>query len=440
MNTFCRCALLAALGPIVASVGDPARAQAFDQYISPVVPGYDQNRGAVILKRPRTEYDPLGVRVGAFTIRPVLDEGVSYDSNVLGTQPSVGSWLVRTAPSIDFISNFSRNSIGGSFGIADNRYLDQKQQTHTDVNASLGGTYQIGNDTLTLAGSELYQHQNPTDLDTVRLAQPLGYKVTDLRARYDTSFGRWQFQPNAEFVGYRFDNVVLPGTAISQKVRDRDVYVGGLTTRFGGWPERSLVLVLQAVSTHYIANQFGAPRPDSTGYVALAGVNYAVSGNLQFLVLVGYEIRRFVDSAYPTRASPVAQASLIWTPTGLTTLTLQASRTIEDSIGETTTGVTQNQATFVIDHEYRRNVILEGRAGINNADYGQGLGHESIFSGGGSVTYLLNRNMRLIASDDYFSRIGSTFVPTNLTPIGGSFNSIGNYTRNVALLNLRLSL
>ncbi len=426
-----------------------ARAQAFDQYLSPTVPGYDTLRGLEIPQRPRTEYDPLGIRVGEFTVRPQLDSGVGYDTNVLGTRPSTGSFFINNAPQVLINSNYGTNSLGASFGLNNFIYTDQKQQSRTDWNASVGGTYQIGQDVLTASASEIYAHENPTDINSPTIESPLGFKVTDLRLNYASQFQYFNVQPGFVYEGYRFDNVLLPTTTVSQKSRDRDDFTGSLTVRFGKIPERSLVLVVQATNSHYIASQGDPPqvtslfpRPDSLNYEVLGGVEYAFSANLQVLLLVGYDLQTFTNRAFSQLTSPVAQGVVIWAPSGLTTITGKLTRTIEDSIGQTTTGVTVTQGLLTVDHEYRRNILLQGRVGALDTEFAGNVG-QTIYDFGASVSYLFNRNVRLTATYDFYNSTGNAvnqLVTVPLAEIGSNVVSLASYNRQVALVSFRFTL
>jgi len=415
-------------------------AQEIEQYLPITVPGYDQRGGAVIPVRPLTEYDPLGVRVGAFTVRTQLDEIISHNDNVLGRSGGPGSWIIGTAPSVSFNSNYARNSIGGSFSLSDARYLDQSAQSRTDYSGSLGGSYQIGEDTVTIAASELYQHEDPTSIDSRTLQTPLGFHVTDVRVLYDTSFGRWKFEPNAEYLAYRFDDQTLPGDTFRQKVRDRDTFVGGLTTRFEAFPGRNFVLVIRGVETRYVAALGGALRPNSSAYEILAGVDYSVSGNLQVLLLGGYELRQFESSLLHNISSPVAQAAVVWTPTGLTTVTVRAARTIEDAIGETTTGVTTTRGRLIVDHELRRNWLLQAAAGAEYAEFAQGGGTQTVYSAGVSATYRVNRNLRVSGSYNFSALTGSTSLQAGALPTTFFAIPNTNFNQNVFLLRVGLAL
>ena len=91
---------------------------------------------------------------------------------------------------------------------------------------------------------------------------------------------------------------------------------------------------------------------------------------------------------------------MIWTPTGLTTLTGSVDRTIEDDASEGTTGFVYTRVRLIVDHEYLRNILLQGRFSVQHAFYLPAAGNETIDNVGASVTWLLNRHLRVILAYD----------------------------------------
>ena len=49
------------------------------------VPGYGEAPGVTVASRVRPDFDPPGVRVGSFLLRPRWAEGLGYDNNVFGS-------------------------------------------------------------------------------------------------------------------------------------------------------------------------------------------------------------------------------------------------------------------------------------------------------------------------------------------------------------------
>jgi hypothetical protein len=152
--------------------------------------------------------------------------------------------------------------------------------------------------------------------------------------------------------------------------------------------------------------------------------------------LAGYELRNFSSSQYPTISSPVAEASAIWTATGLTTVTGTVAHYIEDSASETTVGLTSTAVKLAVDHEYLRNVLLNGAAAFIANSYQQNQGNQSYLQLTVGVTWLINQNMRLAGRYDYSTRQSS--VPNG--GLGAGQTVGGNYSDNRFLIQLRIGL
>ena len=84
----------------------------------------------------------------------------------------------------------------------------------------------------------------------------------------------------------------------------------------------------------------------------------------RYRVLFGWEMRAFRASEFSTHQAPIAELALIWSPSGMTTLTATVTRSIEDAAQEGIAGYTYSRARVVIDHEYLRNVLLQASASV----------------------------------------------------------------------------
>ena len=203
------------------------------------------------------------------------------------------------------------------------------------------------------------------------------------------------------------------------------------TARYELAPQRNLVVVISALDSHYTEPQLGQPTRDSTGYQALVGIADDADAVWRYHVLVGWELRDFAASQYQSHQAPIAEAALIWSPSGLTTVTTTLTRSIEDAAQEGIAGYTYTRARLTVDHEYLRNVLLQASTGLQHADFLQGGGQDTAFLFGVSATWLINRHMRLAATYDFTDQRGSS-NPT--------LQTTGNYTRSIGLLTLRFGL
>jgi hypothetical protein len=130
---------------------------------------------------------------------------------------------------------------------------------------------------------------------------------------------------------------------------------------------------------------------------------------------------------FQSHSSPIAEATVIWTPSGLTSVTAGLSHHIEDANEQSHTGYNYTQAHIVVDHEYLRNVLLSGQVWIANANYLSSNDQQTLYGVDAGATYLLNRSLRLSFSYDY-----------SVSRSSGSSNI--NYDRNLMLVRLKVAM
>ncbi len=425
-----RLAAAAVVGCVAAYAG--VRAELLSDYFPTGVPGYGTAPGVTVASRERPDFDPPGVRAGSSVLHPLWEEGLGYDDNVFGSGDNKrGSWMVGTHPSLLVGSDWSRDSLAGYVSVNDRRYLDQPRQSYTNWTASLGGSLSVGRDQLTVSVAHFDLHQPRTELDALPTDEPVAYRVDDARAGYTIALNRLSITPGLAFSTYRYDATTIRGVPTSQAYRDRDVVQGAVTTRYELSPQRNFLLVTRLLGVHYVEPQSGEPTRDSNGYQVLLGFEDDADAVWRYRVLLGWEMRAFHASQYNTHQAPIAEGSLIWSPSGMTTITATLTRSIEDAAQEGIAGYTYSRARLVLDHEYLRNVLFQVSASLQRADYIPSGGDATSWSLGGGVTWIINRHLRLSATYDFTDQRGTT-SPTLLTT--------GNYTRSIGLLTLRVGM
>jgi len=423
----------------LAFFGHPAEAQYINSYFPQAVPGYDTSEGVTVLSRARPLYATPGVNVGSFTVKPELSEGIGFDTDPTGISGLGSSPFLRTTPSVTAHSNWASNSLGMSLSADNFHYFNLPQADYTNWTAALGGGYTIGRNQLTLGYSHLSLNQNATDIGAVQSAIPVHYTVEDVRSGYTFDFGRFSLSPSIDVQYYNYDSATIGNQTVSQAYRDRYSFTGTLTARYSLSDQRNLMFVVQGLDNSYTDQPVGQPTNDSTGVIALGGIDYQAEGPWTYRFLIGLEERNFSASQFKSHTAPVVGGSVVWTPTGLTTVTGLISRSIEAPNAEGNSGFTYSNANLVIDHELYRNILLQGRAGFQYLQYLQGGGTQTSYTFGAGVNWLINRTLRLSLDYNFNQLTGSqasTFngVP-NITATGSS-----TLSRDVALLTLHFAL
>ena len=408
--------------------------QSIDSYFPSGAGGYDQQLGVTVQSRARPGYVAPGIDIGSFNVRPRLDESVVYNSDPSGTggPASLGA---RSSASVSAGSLWSRNSLGVSLGIDNFRYFKLPALNHTDWNAGLAGGVTIGENQLALAYAHQSFYQLGTGIGTVRTETPIQDQTDTAQISYTFPFSRFTVTPDLSASAYRFGTATVLNVPLNQKYLDRNGIAAGVTTRFSLNDEGGLLLVVRALENTFVNPQAGVPTNNSTNFLLLGGADYQAKGVWRYRVLAGVEVSKFAASQYSSTVSPIMQASVVWTPTGLLTLTGTLSRSVQAPQSAGTNGFVLTSGNLVVDYEYERNILFQGRGGLQYGKYFQG-GSQTVVSLGAGISWLLNRRMRLSLDYDYSALNGATQFSTAANP-----NTLVStqYTQSLAALTLHIA-
>ncbi len=449
VEKFGRLSLGFAAGVLATIVPHFAFGQEIDRLFSTVIPGFDRDAGVTVLSRLRPLYDEPAVRLGSFRLTPRLDESIGFDSNVNGFDRGPSSPFVQTSASVSATSDWSRDRIGLQLDVTNVSYISLKNQNRTNINAGVGGGLNIGRGVLNVGYTHLQQNQQGTSFGAAASSTPITYNVDAIRSDYSLERGRFNFSPTVDVRHYQFANATIQGVSVSQAGADRAVYTGGLTTRYELSQQRALLLAVQGSTSRYDQTTLNLPIRNSETAILLTGIDYQAAGPWRYRLLAGVQFRHYQSAIYADHLAPIAQADVIWTPTGLTTVSGSVRREIEDSQSEATVGFNFTRTSLTVDHELRRNVLLQARGSFLAAEYFDGGGSSKAYTVGTGVTWLLNRRLRLSADYDYIRQTGTNgnaFVSTAsivpaLTPMQQlSTLTTGNYSRNTIIFGIHIGL
>jgi hypothetical protein len=384
----------------------PAFADLVDAYFPPGILSTAPGVGVTVTSRERPKTDRLGIRVGSFIFRPEVGVAGGVDSNPLFQAHGPASTFAETTGSLGVTSNWSRDNVGALLTFDDTRYFGVARQDTTNWSFSFAKSFDFGADRLTLSATHLALHQTARDLNTGALDEPGAYSVDNLRMEYKADRGDFTFLPRVQFTRYQYDDISIGGVRQSQKYRNRNILDGELTTKYAMALLRDFAVVLRGASIQYDTARPGQPRPDANVLSALVGVDHATSAVWRYRLLVGVQARQAQSSAVKSRTEPIAEANVIWSPSGLTTWGFTLTRAVQDSAGEFASAYTYTEGKLTVDHELARDILLHGQIGFQQADYEQGHGRETVVSAAGGVTWLVNRNARVSGTYSYLRKSG----------------------------------
>ena len=135
---------------------------------------------------------------------------------------------------------------------------------------------------------------------------------------------------------------------------------------------------------------------DSNGGTVKAGTTFEFSRLLTGEAAIGYALRTYQDPRLTDMKGLLTSASLIWTATGLTTVTLGATSSIDETTLPGVSGVISRDYSLQVDHAFRRWLIGTAKAGYGTSDY-DGSRFDKRYFVEGDLVYKLSRTFQLKA-------------------------------------------
>jgi hypothetical protein len=429
-------ALMVALAAGVILCSTASYAQNLSNYFPSGNWGYDQQLGVTVLTRARPLYETPGIRAGGFMIYPRADQGLFYNSNLNGTAAGSGTWGSYTGAGVSAFSDWSRDRLGATVGVDHQQFFSFPNENYTNWNVGLTGGYTISDSMLNVSYYHQLNHQLGTTIASVASQVPFENLSDTARIDYTFNFARLAITPDLSATSYRSGSATVAGTTVDLSFLDRNVVAGGVTARYSMSDEGGLLVVVRGVNSTYTKPQPGLPSNNSNSFLVLGGIDYQAKSVWRYRLLAGMEVRQFQASQFAARTAPIAEASVIWTPSGLTTVTGSLSRLIEDPQSGGTNGYILTQAQLVVDHELGRNLILEAHGGVQYAQFLQGGSQTSLTAGLGA-TWLMNRNARLSVAYNVVKQTGTNNASNSSNP---TTVTSGQFNQNVIGMTLHLAL
>jgi len=341
--------------------------------------------GAVsVRERERPELDPLGARLGAFTLSATLDLDVTSTDNLFATSTGeVDDIIYTVAPSARLASGWSRHSLALEAGAAFRSHKDFSSED-VDTHYLRGiGRLDIGSRTA-LHGSARYAHDYTPRYDPDSLVgAPTEFDRTDASLGVSHRFARLGIRADAFTSEREYD-----GAAAS-----RDYTQTGLRGRVDAeLSPRITAFVSGSVDERDYDN---SPASNSEGRALLVGA--AFNGDLvRGEISVGQFERDY--EGFDSIDGLAAAGRIEWYATPLTTVTVDVQRSADDNVG-VASGLPYVTTEFGarVDHELLRNVILTAAVRSGDRDYEGGDRGDEYMRYEVGADYILNRRVALRA-------------------------------------------
>lgn len=387
-------------------------------------------RDQTVRQRPRPEVDPLGVHLGGFYAYPSVRTSEIYDDNIFVTPTDKrGDFITEIAPELSVESNWNNHALNFDAGAAAGYYATHTGEDYVDYHFGTDGRLDLTrDDQLTAAFLYRHAHEDRSSPDDVQGKRPTEYDLYHGEIGDQNRFGRFTLKLDSQLDRYKyFNDETDSGTSIDNSDRDRLATLHSVTLSYEIVPDYDAYVRASYNRQDYDSHQDNnGDNRNSQGVETVAGLAIDLGGVTRADIFAGYLAQFYQDSAFDTVSGPSFGGSLVWNPTGLTTVTATVARTLQETTTEGASGYFSTEALINIDHELLRNLLLNAFGGYSNNDY-QGISrNDNIWTGGAGVEYLMNHYASIDLKYRYDSRDSS--------------ESSENYERNLILLSLDLTL
>ena len=354
------------------------------------------------LVKPAVEEDafaPLGIRAGAFLLRPALELTAGNDSNPARTTNGRGSAVLIVAPELQVNSDWERHELTANIR---GSYADYPSVHFADrplMDARVNGRIDVTRDTrVDLETRYILSTENPGSPNLpAGIAKLPIYTQFGGTAAIDQRFNRLDVSLKGTVDRYDYANSLLTdGTSFSNKDRDYNQY--GLQARAGYEITPGLKPFVELgvdKRVHDLTpDRFGFDR-DSDGIAPKVGTTFEITRKLTGEISVGYLTRTYKDPQLPDLRGLIANSSLVWTATGLTSVKLTATSAADESTIPGVSGLFRRDVGLEVYHAFRRWLLGTLKVGWGLDEY-VGLDREDKrYAASVGLIYKLSREMQL---------------------------------------------
>ncbi|WP_458761223.1 outer membrane beta-barrel protein [Afipia sp. TerB] len=367
-------------------------------------------------RRPlKVDDDPfgnVGIRTGAFLTKAAVEVMAGYDTNPgrLDVPKASPFWMI--SPELLIASQWSRHSLTadlrGSFTGYSTTFPSDNGVSpvptsidRPDFTGRIAGRLDVTRETR--INSELRLRiatDNPgsPNIQAGLTRYPLAF-TTGGTVGVEQDFNRLQVSlaAAADRTTYQYSHLT-DGTATSNADRNFDQYGGIARVSYDLMPGLKPFAEVEADRrVHETEVDRSGYRRDSSGGYAKAGTTFELTRLLTGELAAGYSLRNYEDPRLDRLEGLLTSASLVWTATGLTTVRLNATSSIDETTLPGVSGALSRDYSLSVEHAFRRWLIATGSVGFGTTDYDEARSDKRYFAQA-NLVYKLSRTFHIKGS------------------------------------------
>lgn len=341
-------------------------------------------------------YQPKGVTFGKFLILPKIEFDQNYNDNIYATENNKkGDFINIVRPEVTIRLREPNYSWNTNLNLESSHYWKYTDDNSVQGRLVTDGLYEF-NRSLEVNGSYIFSAatEERGSNEAEQGKEPTKVWMNDGRIGGKLRQGRFTFGLDAGATKYAYDNVPTTTGSIDNSYRDRVQGIVSGRVSYEIFPGYAAVVAASFNQRDYDrATDSAGYNRDSAGYRVEGGIGVDLAETIRGDFLVGYFSQDYKDKRFKDPAGLAFKASFNWTPSRLTLIVPSLERSVQETTLLNVSSLVRSSASVLVRHEYARNILLTGFAGIYYDDF-KGINRDSVlYELRSRVTYAFNENL-----------------------------------------------
>ncbi len=340
-----------------------------------------------------------GIRLGTFTILPELTVTGGWTSNAAQTSGGSSNQLYRFSPNITATSDWSRHQLDLALRGSYVGYPGTNDDNDPSLTASAGLRLDLNSRT-TVNGTAAYTYsrEDASSAESAGSSDDIHQISTALGVTRDAGLVEVTLRGALDRNVYTADNGGSTSSA-----RDNTLYSANLRLDGNTGAAMSPFVEGSVLFRRYDKTCSDAlcENRNANGYQLRGGVTVTAGSKLSGEVSGGWRVEDLEDSRLDNLAGLVADASLVWSPTRLTTVTAGLGTSFETTDIDGASGSIIYSGDLRAAHEFSDRLVAETGVGYSYRTYQGASIDERTLRGFAGATFALTRNVALLAQYNY---------------------------------------
>ncbi len=317
-----------------------------------------------------------GIRSGSFVLFPVVRYVQTYDDNIFGVPvDETDDFIADINAELGLESDWDAHALNIAGTVRRLQYFQNTDESTTDYGVQGEGRFDLGRRSAATLSAGYNRLTEPRrSLQTAFGARPVRYSVFDAAFEVDLRQNRFREQFGVSFVKDNFSDAFDPNNGnpieIDQDFRDREAYEVFYRQSFRVRPTVALFAQVNGGVQEFDNDQPGLNADqDSQFYGASAGIALDINKVARGEIGVGYETRNFDSDLFDDISGLNIDAALDYFVSDLTTISLSAQRSIQNTALVGFAGFYSTGGEVRIEHELLRRLLIYGGAQYTVDDF-----------------------------------------------------------------------